>query len=49
LARPFLCAILDRRLFVAVDSITAAGTAEVKDGELALAFTPGQAVVITQP
>jgi hypothetical protein len=33
---------------VTVDSITAAGTAEVKDGELALALTPGQAVVITQ-
>jgi hypothetical protein len=43
LARPFLCAILDRHLFVAVDSITAAGTAEFKDGGLALALTPGQA------
>jgi hypothetical protein len=30
-----------------VDSITAAGSAEVKDGELALALTPGQAVVLT--
>jgi len=33
---------------VTVDSITAAGTAEVKDSELALGLTPGQAVVITQ-
>jgi hypothetical protein len=33
---------------VTVDSITAAGTAEVKDGDLALALTPGQAVVIAQ-
>jgi hypothetical protein len=33
---------------VTVDSITAAGTAEVKDGELALALTHGQAVVITR-
>jgi hypothetical protein len=47
-ARPFLCTILDRHLFVADDSITAAGTAEVKDGELPLALAPGQAVVITQ-
>jgi hypothetical protein len=34
---------------VTVDSITAAGTAEVKDGELALTLTPGQAALITQP
>ena len=33
---------------VTVDSVTAAGTTEVKDGELALALTPGQAVVITR-
>ena len=33
---------------VTVDSITAAGTVEVKDGDLALALTPGQAVVITR-
>ena len=33
---------------VTVNGITAAGTAEVKDGELELAFTPGQAVVITR-
>ena len=31
-----------------VDSVTAAGTAEVKDRELDLALTPGQAVVITR-
>ena len=33
---------------VTVDSISAAGTAEVKDGEFVLTLTPGQAVVITQ-
>jgi hypothetical protein len=32
---------------VTVDSVTPAGAAEVKDGELALALAPGQAVVIT--
>jgi len=34
---------------VTVDGISAAGTAQVKDGELALALAPGQAAVITQP
>jgi len=33
---------------VSVDSVTAAGTAEVKDGELALTLAPGQAVEITR-
>jgi hypothetical protein len=33
---------------VTVERVTAAGTAEVKDGGLALALAPGQAVVITQ-
>jgi len=33
---------------VTVDSVTAAGTAEVTDGELTLALAPGQAVVITR-
>jgi len=33
---------------VSVDNISAAGTAEVKDGEFVLTLTPGQAVVITQ-
>ena len=32
---------------VTVDSVTPVGAAEVKDGEVALALTPGQAVVIT--
>jgi len=32
---------------VTVESLTPAGTAEVKDGELALALAPGQAEVIT--
>ena len=32
---------------VTVDSVTSVGAAEVKDGELALALRPGQAVVIT--
>ena len=35
-------------LNLSVDSLTAAGTAEVKDGELDLALAPGQAVVITR-
>ena len=33
---------------VTVDGISAAGTAEAKDGELALALAPDQAVVITR-
>jgi len=33
---------------VTVDRITAAGTVDVKGGELALALTPGQAVLITR-
>ena len=32
---------------VTVDSVTSVGAAEVKDGEVALALAPGQAVVIT--
>src|SRR6266849_1888619 len=32
---------------VTVDNVTSVGTAEVKDGEVALALAPGQAVVIT--
>jgi len=32
---------------VTVDSVTSAGTAEVKDGEVALTMKPGQAVVIS--
>jgi hypothetical protein len=33
---------------VTVDSLTPAGTAEVKQGEITLALAPGQAVMITR-
>jgi hypothetical protein len=33
---------------VTVDSLTPAGTAEVRDGEVTLALAPGQAVIITR-